>query len=381
MKLIVLGAGRQGSTVAFDLLRNPAIEAVGLADVDRERLEAVRKRLDDRRLALHTLDVRSTGDLVEQIGAYDACLAAVPGEYHNEIARAAIAARTHYCDLGAGPAMLAEQLQLDTAAFEAGVAIVPDCGLAPGLVTILAAHAIRRLDEITSVQIRVGTLPQEPQPPLHYARSDPLEHLILRYVERAIVIRDGVKVSIEPLTEVETIEFSEPYGTLEAFHTSGGLSTLPNTFAGRVRNMDYKTIRRPGHCALMQPLARLGFFDTTPLRVGGTEVSRREFTTRVLEEFVRPGVPDVVLARVIVVGTKFGARRRIEYQLVDLADAQAQHSALMRCTAFSASIVLQMLASGRAGRHGVVPQERWVNGEEFIAALRERGLSIVEGQS
>jgi saccharopine dehydrogenase-like NADP-dependent oxidoreductase len=145
--------------------------------------------------------------------------------------------------------------------------------------------------------------------------------------------------------------------------------------------MDYKTIRRPGHCALMQPLARLGFLDTTPLRIGGTEVSPRQFTTRVLEDFLPAGVPDLVLARVSVVGTKFGSRRRIEYQLIELADAQTRHSALMRCTAFPASIVLQMLAAGRAGRHGVMPQERWVNGEEFIEALRERGLAIAERQS
>lgn len=381
MKLLVLGAGLQGTAAAFDMLRDPKIECVGLADADGDRLEQARLRLGDRRLTVKEIDVGDTERVTELMGEYDGCLSAVPYFFNLELTRAAIAARTHFCDLGGNNDAVNEQLKLDSAAFAAGITVIPDCGLAPGMANILAAHGIRRLDEAAAVRIRVGGLPQHPRPPLGYNLVFSLEGLINEYFERCVVVRDGVKLSVEPLTEIEPIEFPDPYGMLEAFHTSGGLSTLARTFAGKVHDMDYKTIRYPGHGAKMRTLWELGFFGKEPVTVGDADVVPRQLTARVLEKSLPANEPDVVLVRVTVIGTKHGGRRRLEYEIVDHYDAAHGITAMMRCTAYPASIVLQMLAAKQIEARGVVVQERAVPAEPLIAALAAREIRVVERQS
>jgi lysine 6-dehydrogenase len=381
MKALVLGAGLQGGAAAFDLLRNPDVERVGLADLSGERLDQARARLGDRRVTPHEVDISDLERATELMAEYDVCLSAVNYWFNYDLTRAAIQAGTHFCDLGGNNEVVAQQLALDSQAFAAGITVVPDCGLAPGMANILAAHGMRRLDEITSVRIRVGGLPQHPQPPLDYQLVFAVEGLINEYVERCIVVRDGVKLSVEPLTEIEAIEFPEPFGTLEAFNTSGGLSTLPRTFAGKVHDMDYKTIRYPGHGAKMRALYELGMFSTETVPVGDTEVRPRQVTGQVLERLLDANGPDVVLVRVTVLGTKHGGRRRLEYELIDHYDAVNGITAMMRCTAYPASIILQMLGSKQIEPRGVIVQERCVPAEAFIAELAKRDIQVDERQS
>jgi lysine 6-dehydrogenase len=381
MKLLVLGAGLQGGAAAFDLLRSPDVERVGLADLDPDRLEQARSRLADRRLATHEVDVGDSGRVTELMGQYDACLSAVNYWHNLQLTRCAIEAGTHFCDLGGNNDVVQSQLDLDSQAFDAGVTVVPDCGLAPGMANILAAQGIRRLDEVAVVRIRVGGLPQNPKPPLGYQLDFAVEGLINEYVERCIVVRDGVKLFVEPLSEIEEIEFPPPFGKLECFHTSGGLSTLAHTFAGRIRDMDYKTIRYPGHGARMGALLEIGFFDTHPISLGDVEVPPRQVAARVLERLLSGRDPDAVLVRVTVVGTKHGGRRRLEYEVIDYPDEANGVTAMMRCTAYPASIVLQMLASRQVEQRGVVVQERCVPAEAFITELGKRGIQVVERQS
>ncbi len=381
MKILVLGAGKQGGAAAFDLLRNPEVEQVGIADLDSESLETLHTRLGDRRVFLHHVELDDAQLTSELLSPYDACLNALSPWYSLDITRAAIEARTHLCDLGGGSDVVSQLLKLDTSAFEAGVTVIPDCGLAPGLVTILAAHGIRRLDEANSVHIRVGALPRTTTSPLRYQLAYPVARLLDKYAERAILIRDGVRLSVEPLTEVEEIEFPDPFGTLEAFNTAGGLSTLASTFAGKVRNLDYKTIRYPGHCAMVKPLRELGFLGREPVTIGDGSVRPRDVAAKLLGDVLNGDSPDVVLVRVTILGTKFGGRRRLEYELIDHSDENTKLTAIMRCTAFTASAVVQMLAGGHIDRRGVVPQERCVPADELIDSLRERGLNIVQRQS
>src|SRR5262249_1775309 len=152
----------------------------------------------DRRLETHELDVSDTERATELMADYDACLSAVNYWFNLDLTRAAIEARTHFCDLGGNNTIVNEQLKLDAAAFAAGITVVPDCGLAPGMANVLAAHGMRKLDEATSVRIRVGGLPQHPKPPLDYQLAFAVEGLINEYVERCVAVRDGVKLSVEP---------------------------------------------------------------------------------------------------------------------------------------------------------------------------------------
>src|SRR5262249_27973004 len=160
-----------------------------------------------------------------------------------------------------------------------------------------------------------------------------------------------------------------------------GLSALAKRVAGKVRDMDYKTIRYPGHAAKMRALLELGFFGGEALQVADTELKPRAFTARLLENLLTGDDPDCVLVRVTVVGTKNGGRRRLEYELIDYYDADNDITALMRCTAYPASVVLQMLATKRIEQRGVVVQERCVPADDFITELQRRSLKIVERQS
>lgn len=381
MKILVLGAGKQGRAAAYDLLRNPGVETVGLVDASAEALESLRVFLGDRRVTIEHADFRDTETLTEILQHYSVCLNAATEPPGVLVTHAAIAARTHLCDLGSSGTHVTRQLELDALAFESGVTVVPGCGLAPGLATLLAAHGMRKLDEVHTVQIRAGELPRHPTGPLRFGQPFPVDTLLERYSERAVLIRDGVRLSVEPLTEVEEIEFRAPYGMLEAFHTGGGMAVLASTFAGKVRNLDFKSIRYPGHCAMVRPLFALGFLAAEPLTIGDTEIRPRQLSARLLEKLLPGSDDDVVLLRVTVVGAKHGGRRRLEYELIDEADAATGLSASMRCSGFTASVIAQALATGRIARRGVVPPERCVPEEDLIEQLRQRGLQIVLRQS
>src|SRR5207253_1855490 len=177
--------------------------------------------------------------VVELMRGNDAAISCVVYSHNLNLARAAIEARVNFCDLGGNNTVVASELALDEEARSAGINIIPDCGLAPGMVSVLAAHGAARFENLEEIHIRVGGLPQNPRPPLNYQIVFSVEGLINEYVERARIIRDGVIIEVDSMTETESLKFPHPFEELEAFQTSGGTSTLPETFMGRVRELNY----------------------------------------------------------------------------------------------------------------------------------------------
>jgi lysine 6-dehydrogenase len=159
-----------------------------------------------------------------------AVMCALPYYFNEPMTRAAIEAGAHFADLGGNTAIVQEQKALHEQAMAAGVSVIPDCGLAPGMVNILAAEGIRRMDQARTVRIHVGGLPQHPEPPLNYQIVYSLEGALDYYTTPSWVLREGKAVEVEALSELEDVEFAAPVGRLEAFHTGGGISTMP--FAG-----------------------------------------------------------------------------------------------------------------------------------------------------
>src|SRR4029077_17562622 len=145
-----------------------------------------------------------------------------------------------------------EQKKLHDQARARGVSVIPDCGLAPGMVNILAAEGIRRLDRTQQVKLFVGGLPQQPEPPLNYQIVYSLEGALDYYTTPSWVLRDGPPERVQALSEVGAVEFPSPVGTVEAFHTGGGISTMPWAYRGKIRTMEYETLRYPGHVAIMR---------------------------------------------------------------------------------------------------------------------------------
>ncbi|HEY8470123.1 MAG TPA: saccharopine dehydrogenase C-terminal domain-containing protein [Longimicrobiales bacterium] len=379
MRALVLGAGLQGSACAYDLLQNDAVERIILADVNLDRippfLEPYRR---EPRLELLRLDARNEEAVRAAMSRADVCLNALPYYFNLPMATLAVQTGINYADLGGNTGIVFQQLQLNDTAKERGVSVIPDCGLAPGMVNILAAAGIGELDRTDTVKIRVGGLPQHPEPPLNYQIVYSLEGVLDYYTTMSWVLRDGELHQVEALSEVESVEFPAPVGTLEAFHTAGGLSTLPWTYQGRVRTMEYKTLRYPGHAAIMRAIRDLGLLSLEPVEVreGEKVVPRSVFIACVEPRLRRPEGRDLVALRVEVEGEKDGRPRRIVYDLLDYYDEATGISAMERTTGYSLAITGIMQVDGRITARGVCTPDQCVPADEYVRELERRGVRI-----
>jgi lysine 6-dehydrogenase len=276
--------------------------------------------------------------------------------------------------------MSENSLTLNEKAVEAGVTIIPDCGLAPGISNILVGHAAEKLDKVWTVHIIVGGLPEKPVPPLGYIITWSPENLIDEYTRKARIVKDGEIVEVEALSGLEEVEFPN-VGMLEAFFTDG-LRTLPYT----VKNVDSmweKTLRYPGHAKKIGLLRTLGFFDEEQISVDGVSLSPRELTTKLFEQKLRkPEIRDFVAMKVEVSGIKDDKHVRYVYHLLDRYDESLGITAMARTTAYSASVTGQLLLKKAVKEKGVVPPERLGLSEKFFSAflseLEKRGIKITE---
>ena len=377
MKAIIVGAGRMAEAVLHDFVRFNLFKAITLADADGARAEDLARRRGGgvtRAVALDAADGRA---VARAVAGHGVVVSAVPYRYNLELARAAVAAGAHFTDMGGNNDVVAAELALDGEARQAGVTLVPDMGLAPGLATVLAAALVARLDETAEVHIRVGGLPREPKPPLDYALVFSPYGLINEYAEPCLVLREGRVETVAPLTGVEELDWP-PFGRLEAFHTSGGASTLPHTWAGRVRELDYKTIRYPGHCARVKPFFDLGLASQREITIGHARIRPRDVFAERLTAALPEGDDDIVLVRCWAKGTKGGKATTLAYELVDYADAATGLTAMMRTTGWPVAVAAQLLAEDKTARPGALPPELAFAPEAFLAALGKRGLDLKE---
>ncbi|MBN2169960.1 MAG: saccharopine dehydrogenase NADP-binding domain-containing protein [Candidatus Krumholzibacteriota bacterium] len=378
MRVLVLGAGLQGSAAAYDLARSQGVADVLVADRD-DSLLAAAVRLAGPACRSRRVDLAAAAALPPLLADADACFSALPYFMNEPVAAACAGAGVHYVDLGGNTEITRRILALDAEARASGASLVPDCGLAPGLAQTVVMAAIEDFATVDAVRIRVGGLPQAPRPPLDYALFFSIHGLINEYMGEAVVLRGGRVATVPTLTEVEAIRFPEPVGDCEAFTTLGGTSTLPWSLAGRARELDYKTVRYPGHAAKIRLLKDLGFLDETPVDLAGARVSPRDLTGRLLERVLaEDGVRDLVVFRVEAEGTLDGRRRRRRFEMIDRYDEATGLSAMRRGTAFPASVVLQMLARGEGAGPGAHPLETAVPARPCLAALAERGLVLTE---
>lgn len=379
MKMLVLGAGLQGAACAWDLLRNPAVTAVTVADLRVDRLPAFLDAARSPRLHLVQLDVNDHAAVRRVMTGHDAVMSALPYYFNGPMAVLAVECGCHFSDLGGNTEIVLEQKKLHGAAQSRGLSIVPDCGLAPGMVNILAAEGIRRLDRADRVKVYVGGLPQQPEPPLNYQIVYSLEGALDYYTTPSWVLRGGRPVQVDALSELETVEFPAPVGPLEAFHTAGGISTLPFKYEGAIDVMEYKTLRYPGHVAIMRPIRELGLLGNEPISVKGQQVVPRDvFIAAVHPKLHKPQGKDLVALLVRVSGTRGGAPATVTFRLIDRYDAEHGISAMMRTTAYSLSITGQMQADGRVALKGVHTPDEAIPFAEYVRELGLRGVMVEE---
>lgn len=378
----VLGAGRQGTAAAYDMGRWGDAHRVVIADSDlgAARRAAVRvNRLLKRPLAVAAkADVRRPAEVRRVLEGVDSFLSAVPYVFNLAITRIAIQAGASMCDLGGHTGIARQQHKADKAARKAGISIVPNCGQVPGMGTSLVVRAMELLDKPVDVYMWDGGIPQHPRPPFNYLLTFHIAGLTNEYAEPAVFLRNGKITEVQPMTEVETVEFPAPIGTLEAFVTGGGTDTMPWTFKGKLRTLQNLTVRYPGHFEQLKAFHDLGLWSLKPVRVGRQKVVPRDVFHALYAPFVEiPGDKDCVVVRVKALGLKNGRKAESLVEVIDWHDRKTGFTAMERTTGWSAAIVAEMAARGEIPR-GAGGVESQVPAGAFVSELRRRGMDVKE---
>ena len=379
MKVVVLGAGLMGKEVARDLVQSDAVKQVILADVALNKAQQFIDELGSSKIEAVELNAECDQALREVVARGDVVVNALFYTFNERVAQAAIDTKVHAVDLGGHIGGVTDHvLQLHEQAQAAGVTIVPDLGVAPGMINILTGYGASKLDEIDSIKLYVGGIPTEPKPPLHYTRVFSLEGVFDHYTESSKMIQKGNLVEVPSMSGIEPIYFDE-FGVLEAFYTSGGISTLYKTFPD-VKTLEYKTIRYKGHAEKFKLLVDLDFLNKDNIvEVDGQEVSVRSVVREALKKKLELGKKiDAVLLRAIIVGEQKQEQITYEYEMVVKKDIEANVTAMARATASTVSVVAQMIGGGVIEKRGVYPPEQIVPGSEFIEQMATRGVVIKE---
>ena len=376
MKFLVIGAGMMGSAAAYDIAQSPEVESVTLADTDGKRAKEAAARVNklakSKKVQPAKVDATKESAVVKLMRGHVAALSAVPYFYNLGLCKAAIKAGCHFADLGGNNTVVRKELKLDKEAKKRNVAIAPDCGLSPGMASILGGELVRRFGgKADAIEIYVGGLPTEPKRPFNYQLVFSVEGLINEYVEPTQILRKGKITTIEPLTEPETFIMTG-FPPLDAFHTSGGTSTLPETFEGKVGECFEKTLRYQGHFPIIRALYDLGLFSSSPIKVGKEKVVPRALMTKIFEQKFAGDEPDVTILRV-----EGHLKDHVAaFTVVDHYDPKTKMTSMMRTTAWSAAVVVQMLASGVIEKRGAILQELDVPADVYIEEMRKRGINI-----
>jgi len=361
MDILVLGAGMMGRAIAYDLCKFSNFENIMLVDKDRKTLVSAERFLEKQDVNFDVLDINKKDDVIKTFEKNDIAISAIPYTYNLFLTKIAIETSTHFFDLGGNNAVVDQQINLHDEAKENNVSIIPDCGLAPGMASVVVKDVVDYLDSIDYVKIRVGGLPQDPTPPLNYQLVFSPNGLINEYVEDAIVLDDGNIITKKSMTEIEQISFPKPFGDLEAFNTSGGCSTLPYTYIKKITYLDYKTIRYPGHCEKFLPLLK---------------IQPREKLIGYLKSNLPSNEKDVVLMKVISKGLKNNKEINLEYTMIDYYDKKNNITSMMRTTAYPVAIIADMICTGLIKKCGVYTSENIVPPKQFFKELEKRNIKI-----
>jgi lysine 6-dehydrogenase len=379
---VVLGAGRQGAAAAYDMAKWGGAKKITLADRDMDTAknaaqrvnELIGKALTDP-VRVNAIDLAAVRETLE--GA-DVCLSALPYSMNLAVTNVALAAGVSFCDLGGSTDIARRQHAFDEVARQAGITIIPNCGQVPGMGTTLMVRAIELLDKAVDVYAWDGGLPQNPRPPFDYLMTFNIAGLTNEYDQAAIFIRDGKITEVPQMTELETVEFPEPIGTLEAFVAGGGTDTMPWTYKGKLRTLQNLTLRYPGHFAQLRAFYDLGLWSLEPVKAGDVRVIPREvFHTLFLPKVDFPGDKDLVIVRVKASGEKDGKDAEALVEVIDYYDEDSGFTAMERGTGWSAAIVAEMMARGETPK-GAGGVEKMVPAKAFVDELNRRGIKVRE---
>jgi saccharopine dehydrogenase-like NADP-dependent oxidoreductase len=373
-KIIVLGSGLVGAPMCLNLAKETDFEVTAV-DINRDSLTHLKKRNDS--IETIPFDLSKAEEVKELVKPYDFVLSAVPGFMGFNTLKAVIEAKKSVVDIAFFPE---DPFLLDELAQRNEVNAVVDCGVAPGMSSILVGHVHRLLDETHNVLIYVGGLPEVSEWPYEFkAGFSPID-VIEEYIRPARYIENGKLVVKPALSEPELIQFPE-VGNLEAFNTDG-LRTLATTISAP--NMKEKTLRYPGHIEKMAVLRETGFFDKKKIAVNGAKIRPLDLTARLLfpKWKLNENDRDLTVMKLIIEGKKAKKRLRYIYELLDRHDLSTNTHSMARTTGYTATLALKMIAQGLFRRKGLSAPE--FIGQEpecvryMLSGLRDRGVIYKE---
>lgn len=360
--VLVLGSGLIGSYIAADLASDPGLE-VTVADVSADALAQAAARSGGRASVVRE-DVSDAATLRNLVSKFDIVAGALPSRHGFKALEQCIEAGRPVVDISFMPE---DALVLDSLARERGTCAIVDCGVAPGLSNLLAARSVARLDECDRLEILVGGVPRHPTEPFRYKAPFSLHDVLEEYTRPARIVAGGCVVNAEPLADSELIDFPT-VGILEAT-TTDGLRSLATTLD--VPNLRERTLRHPGHYALMRALKSAGFLSQSPITVEGARIVPREVTSALIQGqwTYLPGEEDVTVMRIIAEGARSGRRTRMQWDMVDVADRKSGTSSMARTTGLTCTTFVRLLLDKVIDATGVLPPERFGHDADLTARV------------
>jgi lysine 6-dehydrogenase len=384
VKALVFGMGMQGRAVVHDLEQSGMITAITAAEIDPHRAEAYVQSKGYRKVRVVPLDAERPGAVDGLVRAElpDVVISMLPPPFQPVLARAAVNAGVHYASSSYTGALT----ELDAAARERGVALLPEMGMDPGIDLVLGRLAVAELDVVHGMRSYGAGLPEPAcagDNPIGYKITWTFEGVLKAYMRPARLLKDGREVSV-PSGRIFRPENGHPFevpgvGTLEAYPNGDALHYIELFGLGpEIREMGRYAMRWPGHNRFWDVMAELGFLDEAPERIGAVEISPRRFVVEHLTPRLQLGERerDMVVIRVETWGLKNGAPRHVVYELIDYRDLATGLFAMNRTVGFTTSIAAQLLLSGRITRKGLLSPVRDVPAAEVVRELEARGMTI-----
>ena len=374
----VLGAGRQGQAIAYDLANNGNANNVTIIDKDFNIANNAKVRLNkiqnEIKINSFKLDVTNIVELKENLKNYDTVISAVPYFFNESITEIAIKNNFNLIDLGGNTEIVKKQLSQNDSAIKSNIAITPDCGMGPGMNITLSLLVMEQFDNPQTVKIYDGGLPQNPKPPWNYNLFFNINGLTNEYDGCATFLRNSKLTSVECFEDLEILEFDN-YGNLEASVTSGGLSTMPWTFKNTLQTLENKTLRYKGHWQEMIAYRQLGLFDLDEKIFNGHKIIPREFYHHLLEtKLAEENVKDICLMRILGSGLNNGKLKNYQLDAVELFDEKTGFTAMEKWTGWHASIIAIHITKNKIV--GAIPVEKIMSGSEFLLEAKKRNFNI-----
>jgi lysine 6-dehydrogenase len=377
MRILVIGCGNIGSVAARDLAENLPSTEIVVADASKTRAEETAKEIGRDNVSFTPIDATNRNELTNTIGKFDLAVGALPGFLGFRVCKASVSAKVNIVDVSFMPE---DAMKLHKDALKAEVCVIPDCGMSPGLGSMLVGRASSQLDTVESVHMFNGGLPEKPIPPLEYAITWSAKDLIELYTRKANIVRNGKVTQVPATSGVEELTFPR-VGKLEGFYSDGLRSLLKTVKV--TGDMWEKSLRYPGHAAKINLLESLGFFENKPVQIEGVEVSPRALTEKLLEmKLKKPNTPDIVAMLIDIIGLKNTKKIHIQYRMLEHFDKRRKVTAMARTTAYTTSVVAQLVAKRAVTDKGVIPTEKLGMNKRiytrFMRMMKQKGVTIKE---